>query len=66
MISFPSHGSHYSIRADGNTEPDDDLMDYMLLLTAHVSAMYKAIIKPARNTNGWQQASSSRLLAEVR
>lgn len=43
----------------------NSLTGHAVSLMGHISAMYKAIIKPARNTNGLQQATNSQLLAEV-
>ena len=45
--------------------PSKAVSDYTMGLVSHISAMYKAVIKPPRNGQGVQQADGRQFLAEV-
>lgn len=60
--------SHFarSEEGGGNSDLADDFSDYTMSVLTHVSAMYNAVLKLPRSAlQGPQQATTSRLLAEV-
>lgn len=59
------HGRGCSER-DHNRDLADTVSDYTMSVVSHVSAMYKAIIKPPRGGTNQAHAVSSQLLTEVR
>lgn len=67
MVALIFHLLIFYCRAERGGERDlvDTVSDYTMSIVSHVSAMYKAIIKPPRGGTSQAYTLSSQLLAEV-